>query len=156
MKKEPELNMIGAPVWWHHHGGKMRVEFLDLKKSALIISGSAAKVTISKSKQNEWFVDWEVIHGGASVPHPQESHGRAWLFSDNSLARAFGLSNDSDKTGEWIVERYGGNCASQGRYIRWMGFLNIPCPGTGHNGDPNVSILLQDEIVEAVAKLLGR
>ncbi len=56
--------------------------------------------------------------------------------------------------GSWLVGRYGGNSAVQSKFIRWGNFLNIPCPGTGHDGDPNVSIYVTDEIREAVRKLL--
>jgi hypothetical protein len=59
-----------------------------------------------------------------------------------------------EESGEWLLDRYGGDSAAQGFYIRWRNCLNIPCPGTGHDGDPNISVTLSDDIKEAVRQLL--
>jgi len=32
--------------------------------------------------------------------------------------------------------------------------LNIPCPGTGHDGDPNVSVYIEESIQRAIEQLL--
>lgn len=42
----------------------------------------------------------------------------------------------------------------QGAFIRYGNFLNIPSPGTGHDGDPNISILIDGPIRRAVRQLL--
>ena len=154
VSKDPELRWF-FPIWCHHHGSKMRVEKLDQEKHILIIAGSAAKVVITKAstlktKAEGWFVDWEVVQ---YVPYDEVVQGRR-QFSDEELAAAFGLTNDSGEFGQFIIDRFGGDSAEQGKYIRWREYLNIPCPGIGHDGDPNVSIHLRTEMKNVVRKLL--
>lgn len=154
-RRDPEIQLY-FPIWYHGHGRKMYVERFDRKNHTLIISGSAAKVVIKKASSvysdvKGWLVDWEVVQ---FRPYEEGVLGRTH-FDDDDLAAAFGLSDDSDEFGDWLIERYGADSAAQGKYIRWRDFLNIPCPGTGGNGDPNISIDLDDEIRNAVRQLLA-
>lgn len=149
----PELGMIGYPEWFHHHGTKMQVEKLDKDNHTLIIAGSAAHINMSPMFNADrinkgWYVDWEVVHSGDT-----KVNGRTFMTKED-LSAAFGLSDGSGRFGDWLIERFGADSANQHEYIRWGNFLNIPCPGTGHDGDPNVSIYLDDEIKEAVKGLL--
>jgi hypothetical protein len=148
-----QTNEIGFPTWWHHHGTKMNLKLLDSRKEILVIAGSAAEITIRKatSVKRGWFIDWKVIQ---SIPSETGTSGRVW-FSDDDLRCAFWLSVCSGKFGDWLIERYGADSAEQGKYIRRGIFLNIPCPGTGHDGDPNVSIMLDGKIKIAVYNLLN-
>ncbi len=144
-----------GPEWWHHHGIKMRLKSIDHQQKQLVISGSAATVIIRKAPsvnpqtKEGWFVDWEVEH---YVPYGIKAQGRCH-FTDEDLGIAFGLMV-SPIPDERIVDQYGIVSFRQGKYIRLNNFLNIPCPGTGHDGDPNVSIELDEEIREAILKLL--
>ena len=88
------------------------------------------------------------------APYKTGAKGRAW-FSEEDLKSAFGFSDKSGEYGYWLIERYGADVASQGKYIRWRDHLNIPCPGIGNDGDPNVSIYLDDDIKNAVRELLS-
>ena len=142
--------------WWHYHGLKMHVRQLDRESKRLDIAGSAAKAVIRRTSlvypdAKGWLVDWEVIQ---SCPYDEVVRGRR-QFNEDELAAAFGLTDNPGKHGQWLLERFGGDSAEQGQYIRSGNFLNIPCPGTGHDGDPNVSIYLDEEIKEAVRQLLG-
>ena len=152
--RKPNIHLY-HPDWCHHHGAKMVVVSLDPLNEILVIAGSAAKVTIQKAScvfpgKQGWFVDWEVVQ---CRPLEEGARGRV-LFSDADLAAAFGLSDRSGKFGGWLIARYGADVAEQGKYIRWQQFLNIPCPGTGHDGDPNVSIHIDGKIRDAVCQLL--
>ncbi len=143
----------GHPTWYHHHGDKMRVEKLDLQMPTLILSGSAARVVIGKEPSlnpKGWFVQWEVILYKLSE---EGAHGRVY-FEEKHIIAAFGLATHSGNSHDWLAKRYGADSAIQGKYIRWKTFLNIPCPGTGLDGDPNVSVRLDEEIKDAVRKLL--
>ncbi|KKQ36034.1 MAG: hypothetical protein US50_C0001G0036 [Candidatus Nomurabacteria bacterium GW2011_GWB1_37_5] len=149
----PELHPMGFPAWWHHHGTKMRVAYPAGNSEMLIIAGSAAKVIINKSPfgKKMWLIEWEVLQS-----QNEKVNGRV-IFTKDHLTDAFGITKTADLFGygaDSLIERFGGDCASQGRYIRWKNFLNIPCPGTGHDGDPNVSINIDDEIKKAVEKFL--
>lgn len=53
-----------------------------------------------------------------------------------------------------MIRRYGGTTADQGRFIRYNRFLNIPGPGTGHDGDSNISVEIRSEMQDAVAAFL--
>ncbi|MBI4119168.1 MAG: hypothetical protein HY452_02815 [Parcubacteria group bacterium] len=154
-RKDPQIRWC-YPIWCHHHGAKMRVSQFDQQNRILTISGSAARVTIRKASLvyrdvEGWFVDWKVIQ---LSPYRVGARGRS-QFNDEDLAAAFGLSENSGKFGDWLIEQFGADSAEQGKYIRWRNFLNIPCPGTGQDGDPNVSIHLDDEIRNAVQQLLS-
>jgi len=149
----PEISGVG-PIWWHHHGMKMHLVWFDKNKRKLMIIGSAAEVTIQPFLSNTkmgWSVRWKVIQ---NVPSDEISYGRR-TFSGEELAAAFGLTEDSGNYGEWLISRFGADSAEQGKYIRWHEFLNIPCPGTGHDGDPNVSIEIDEEIQKAIKELLA-
>lgn len=141
---------MGSPDWCHHHRSKMRLEATG--RDSLIISGSAAEVKISRLPDvtyGEWLVEWEIIQS------PHEKTSGNLIFSADELRAAFGLTEQSGLHGHWLIERYGGDSAAQGRYIRYKDYLNIPGPGTGHDGDPNVSIHLDGDIKEAILRLLS-
>ncbi|MFC1599111.1 hypothetical protein ACFL2U_03860 [Patescibacteria group bacterium] len=148
----PELGMFGQPNWCHHHCTKMRLnkEETDLENKKIIIEGSAAKLTITFHEElKRWLVSWEVIQS------QNEGAKGKMFFTDDMLKAAFGLQDHLEKLGsEWLTQRYGGTIACQHRFIRWQKYLNIPCPGTGHDGDPNISIQIDQEIMDAVAALL--
>ena len=147
LRREPKIN-AWYPIWWHHHGSKMRLASCDLNNLLLVIEGSAASVRISRRAVGPgWILKWEVRQSQID-----KVNGVIQTQTDR-LRAAFGLTDDTDESGDWLIYRYGAESASQGEYIRWERFLNIPCPGTGHDGDPNVSIEIDDEIREAVRKL---
>lgn len=154
-RKEPEFRLYG-PRWWHLHGNKMRVSEKeeDRTNKRLVIKGSAAQVVITRREdvkdRKEWLVDYQVTH----YVNTDFAQARVSM-GERELAAAFGI-NETD-SGEYpadILERFGGDSASQGTYIRYRKYLNIPGPGTGHDGDPNVSIEIDDEMKLGVSKLL--
>jgi hypothetical protein len=148
----PILGALAAPNWWHHHGTKMRVARLSLTRKTLKLVGSAASVwirCIAPRTKAPWRIDWQIVHGVDSGVN-----GRIWVDT-KSLQSAFGLSEESGTFGDGVIERSGADVAEQGEYVRYKDFLNIPCPGTGHDGDPNVSIRLDVDIKAAVMRLIG-
>jgi hypothetical protein len=165
---KPKLELFDKPIWWHHHGIKARVFRIG---SELILGSGAVQLIIGKPamlfRQNSsesraaCKVNW-IIHQSLVDRANGQTH-----IDVVSLEVAFGLSNAallSDKTSQWLLDQFGGTRASQGDFINYHGqyypeqvvYLNIPCPGTGHDGDPNISILVTDEIKEAVAEHLAR
>lgn len=145
-KFTPKLKEMGIPVWCHHHATKMRLVAVGIFNDMLMIQGNAAEVMIMRSG-NGWAVTWKVNHGGDSFVS-----GRT-LFSYDNLWKAF-FYNPVIADESFLLERFGGTAASQGKFIRWKEWLNIPGPGIGHDGDPNVSIKLDDEMKKAVEQLL--
>lgn len=143
---ENERDPMGKPIWWHHHGIKLSV--MTKVKNELILESSAAKLSISFLKKNHWEVCWEVGQVGG-----QGSEGTV-ILSSKELREAFDYGLTPVKAEDFLFTRYGATAGRQGKFIRTDRFLNIPCPGTGNDGDPNISILITTEIKEAVKKLL--
>ena len=149
-KKEPEIKLYGIPIWCHHHCGKMGIE--KTESSLLKLAGSAAFLEIVNptlfSGKRYCKVLWEILFA------VEEKVNGQVLFSDAHLRAAFGLSNEMKVSSDWLLEKYGGDVAAQGCFIRYQQFLNIPGPGTGNDGDPNISIENNEEMKNAIAALL--
>lgn len=154
--KRPAFNWTG-PDWWHHHGIKMLLRPEESTSQHLVIRGSAAELHLTSSallKQELiissplWRAWWKVRQS------PNEwSEGRVLMGLDTVRA-AFGFDDSSTPDSVWLIERYGGEAAAQGQFIRWKRYLNIPGPGTGNDGDPNISIELDKRIQQAVINLV--
>lgn len=150
--KIPELRM-GIPVWCHIHGSKMQITSISRENRSIRIAGSAASCLIRKasyvvSRTSGWFVDYEINHSVFG-----KINGCIEMNTQD-LKSAFGLSDESGEYGDQIIERYGADVANQGIYIRYKNFLNIPGPGTGNDGDANISIHLDEEIKNAIKEIL--
>ncbi len=142
---------MSYPNWCHMHGRKISISKLVLGKlRSLLLKSNAVILIISQEKDNLWSVFWEIIFA------PNSKVEGNILFTAKELKIAFGLSDDENsKSGQWLIDRYGADVAEQGKYIRRGDFLNIPGPGTGNDGDPNVSIHLDNEIKNAIRDLLA-
>ena len=148
----PKLS--GIRNWFHRHGSKMKVSTVSLVKPSITIASNAAKIIIKEAFERQpskrVVRNWEIFE---FTPYDEVVRGRR-LFSSEELAAAFCIAANSGDHGQQLIDRYGAHSAEQGLYIRWGNFLNIPCPGTGMDGDPNVSIFITDEIRDAVSNLL--
>ncbi|MFA4954483.1 MAG: hypothetical protein WC641_04180 [Patescibacteria group bacterium] len=143
--------MIGGcvPRWWHHHGGKLRIN--EANESKLVLSSSTAEVTIERSKGADYlkrfYVYWRIVHNSVSA----EVDAGCRVFKRKQLISAFGITEENgDAAHSPVAER-----EAPGFFVSLGDYLNIPGPGTGHDLDPNVSILIDDEMRQAVRKLLG-
>ena len=95
-----------------------------------------------------WYLEWVIIHSS------QERVDGKVMMSTDALKSAFVFADTTSRGSRWLIERYGGEVAEQGKFIRWKNFLNIPGPGTGQDGDPNISIFLDDVIKNSVFNLI--
>ena len=150
---QPKFSMFGLPVWHHHHSRKIDVEHVPESSNGNVVklSANATELVITSNLPNPGHtVEYVIKHGGSS-----ETHGRVWM-GQSDLCTAFCISNVcyADGGGQHLLDRFGGDVAVQGRYIRFGPCLNIPGPGTGHDGDPNISVYVTDEIQEAVRSFL--
>lgn len=147
-KKIPELAppLYEHPSWWHPRGAKMQVAPSEFD-GELLIQASAARVKISRDPEKQrWNVDWKIKHTKNCY-----SQGRT-EWQDDEFDGAFGLRDSEHFHGGHVLARFGGDSAEQGGYIRWKNFLNIPNPGTGHDYDPNVSVLLNQGLIDEAIK----
>jgi hypothetical protein len=138
------------PVWWHHHGDKF---CLDEEKTSfpdkrVILTASAATLTIEADGSDNWRINWTIVTYG-------KTSGSTTMTNRELLSAFTDTGKTADELSYWLISVYGGDYAAQGKCIRWKSFLNIPCPGTGHDGDPNVSILLDEDMAQAVVRLLS-
>ncbi len=148
----PKLRAVKAaqpcPSWQVSKGHKMTITSSGPRLGTLELRGSAAELKVSP-RERGWNVQWKIEHYNGRV----EGHVH---MDDSALRRAFGLEDGLGTFGATLADRTGTpiDAAEQGQFVRWGEFLNIPHPGTGLQGDPNISIELSDEIRTAVQDLL--
>jgi hypothetical protein len=142
------------PIWWHRHGIKIHVLECDPEKKFLMMGSKAAdlrfrQLFVRSLNEGRWLVEWCIRQS------PLESVHGTVLFTDRELALAFRLAAEMiPDESKHLASRYSADRAVQGKFIGKDEYLNIPCPGTGDNGDPNISLYNTNEIAEAVGKLL--
>lgn len=149
----------GPPPWFNSHGWKMSLRKPDRFNGGqcdlIIGNGVIAIVRITRvGKRPKYLVDWRIVHsGGLDTPY---TAGRIEI-NRTELVQMFRISDEvTEESDQWLIDQYGGTVATQAKFFRSGKYLNIPCPGTGHDGDPNVSIHVGDEIRNAVAFMLAR
>src|SRR3989344_773371 len=160
MKQFTEVRVPGtSQSWWSAKGIDMKVNGVVLERGkhtiVNIAIGSAASVSIFQCGSQRG--DFEVQY---HIKHCDGSHSAGNIIMDRAdLARAFGLVNGFghgfSHGGAALREMgYELDAASQGKYVRLGDYLNIPHPGTGLVGDPNVSVQIKAEMKSAVQSLL--
>ncbi len=161
MKQFTNISRPGtSPSWWSDKGVNMRVDgaILERGKPMLVnvAVGSAAKVFICQcdSRRGDFDVQYHINHCDGS------HSGGSIVMSRADLSRAFGLVNGFgtgfSHSGKGLLEKgYELDAAAQGKYVRLGDYLNIPHPGTGLVGDPNVSVQLTAEMKSIVQTLLA-
>lgn len=157
----PAKSRTKKPDWFHQKGYEMMAGDVD-GEGKLIIFGNSTPggIEIRTSDGEEFLLQWEICIpkiGGMR-------QGRQWLTRDQ-MVRAFctaGVANVSSEGGiplpehEVFLKRYQADCGLVGIFIRRGDFLNLPCPGTGDMGDPNISIFLSSELRKKVEMFLFR
>ncbi len=159
MKQFTEVRPGTSPSWWSAKGINMKVDGVVLERGkhpiVNIAIGSAARVSIFQCGSRRG--DFEVQY---HIEHCDGSHSAGNIIMDRAdLARAFGLINGFGQGfshgGAALREMgYELDAASQGKYVRLGDYLNIPHPGTGLVGDPNVSVEIKPEMKSAIQALL--
>jgi hypothetical protein len=143
IKRYPKFEK-GWPEWWNYNGAKMVLRSERSTEWSCVIANAAAEVIVVRNPLTGWEIDWEIKFEWPSFAKGQVNLGYY------ELRGAFGLENEVPGDSEWLVLRYGANSVIHGKYIRFERWLNIPGPGTGDDGDPNVSIEIDETILMAV------
>ncbi len=140
------------PNWWHGHGIKMAVGKLDLEEHTLHLNGGGGVISFKITRRGllngaGWCVLWALRH------EPESESFGSRVFNSAELRAAFHLVEETSPPSR-LALRFDADVAVQGKFIRCGQFLNIPGPGTGHDGDVNISIFVEDTIKEAVSRLI--
>lgn len=157
MAERQKRTTVLFPNWFYPKDCEMSVRSFRPRKRILVIGWGGHSLTIKpapieQGDPEEWEVSWEITL--ASLWSDEATRGLRRL-DINELCAAFRLSEDRDPVSDLpLIERYSATDGVEGKFIRFGQCLNIPCPGTGYLGDPNLSILVTDEIRDAVRKLL--
>jgi len=149
-QKEPEFGSSGlGPIWWHHHGIKVGMLQRKKREDPLEFTSGAASLKIVRDAGRGYLATWRIIHG------PSSSVTGSVFFSEKELKQAFGVTDDIVWQSEaGLIEQYGATTASAGVFIRFQKWLNIPCPGTGKDGDPNLSMKISEKIKKEVQRFM--
>lgn len=147
-ENKPEFGKTNlGPKWWHPHGIKM-VMRARAKREPLIIESGVARLEIKRSSGGGCMAKWRIVH-------ELSSHVDGEVFmTEKEFKQAFGLSGMTEDSGKEMLSEYGGTAASPGVFIRFEEWLNMPCPGTGHNGDPNISLKITHEIKKEAMRFI--
>ncbi len=133
----------GHPVWWNLHGYKLRL--VPGVSAKIILKATAAELYLYRTPSyDNYKVSWKIFYSRNELAQG------VVIMHEDVVASAFGLCDKVFSASQWLIDRYGGTAAAQGEFMRYGDFLNIPCPGTGHDGDPNISVFVSDDIREAV------
>ena len=137
------------PVWWNSIG-RLTYRVPDHIGTELTFTTQSAHLKISKAsrRKDEWDVRWIIFGTG------QRRVDGYLLLSQDELAAAFGLPHEKEVNNKGYAAKYGAEEAVQGRFIRQGPYLNIPCPGTGLKGDPNISVKIYNSMKERVASFI--
>jgi hypothetical protein len=146
-----------VPDWWSPKGFEMHLAYRDdqrivIERTILVknVRRSVARIEVERADGLGWIVVWRI-----DFPNGVEFSAGKRIMTDQDLAAAFGLDdyiapNSEEMAGVWDL-----SAAKQGCFVRQEEFLNIPCRGTGDDGDPNISLEITTEIKKAISALLS-
>lgn len=143
-----------VPCW---HIPKDNTFVVNISKSdTRIFSNTSVWIVIASIKNQKFRLGWK-----KTTPHGT-LEGNI-LLSEDQLKAAFGVCNQ-EEMGQMknldrcttMMSEYAADICCTGRFLRYTNFLNIPAPSTRFANDPNISILITDEIREAVRTLVER
>jgi len=161
---QPIINLY-YPNWWHGHGSKISSGPSESGQDFLIWRASAATLIIRwilVDDGHNWQIEWQIVWSA-------EAQVKGVIVIDlEKLKVMFGLQSHFTKSKDiqhanWLVAQVGGTTGRQGAFIRWDppwihtgSFLNIPHPGFGHDGDPNLSVSVDEEMRQAIATFINQ
>lgn len=143
------------PIWFCRDGLEMQLD--SSYTEGILIFGERSQLVIRTRNTDGtsicfWDLSWQIQENDQCYTKGTR------VFSKRDIEAAFGLIDYVQETPDchWIIRQYGGNSAAAGKFLRWKEFLNIPGPGTGRSGDPNLSIKINSVMQEGIRQLLSR
>lgn len=157
--RSPSTAPSNTPLWFNDNGHKITPQSLNMftpvDVDLLFGKGVTSYVGIKQvGKRPKYLVAWYLAHTGG-LDSPQTT-GRIEC-DPRELRKMFCLDDTmEDPDSNWLIHRYGGTTAVQGKFLRWGQYLTISGPGTGQNGDANISVFVSERIRDEVAIMLTR
>lgn len=132
------------PSWYHYNGVKISQIGINSANSptrkVLILGSKTVGIKIHRDPQGGYLIKYEIHH-----PSDTPTTWGKISMSEIEIQKAFGLSGKCNGEDEQQIP---------GKYIKHGRYLNIPGPGTGKDGDPNISIYLDEALVSNVRAFL--
>lgn len=150
--KRPEL-VRGKPNWWHPGGSN--INLVSVSENSINFASRFTKFSMIKEYDRHGLImEWQIysqVDNHSTLKHHYQGKMN---FDLPTAAAAFGLVDLCHSSSLWMIDLYGGSAARQGFFIRYGDYLTIPGPGTGRDGDANLSLLLDTEVKEWIVNLL--
>ena len=144
------------PNWFHPRGIKMILVLVgERDPNVVIIRSTAARLVIERlNKRAPWFtLTWHLEHSAEEYTDGRRTTNAEWLqamFLDPLSENVF------DRYHRHIAwaQHFGADVGQMGTFVRKGNYLNIPGPGIAQNGDPNISVEIDENMKRAIRALL--
>ncbi len=134
-----------VPSWFHPGGTVIKVHPSD-DTFVVTLRSKTVHVVIFRRK-TEYEPKWQI---NSHIAFSEDERAKVKVFfSTDHIIRAFALDVNGTKD---IIDRQ--KQFDIGYFVRQGRFLNIPCPGTGQDRDPNLSIEITNDIQGVIKKML--
>ena len=142
---------VDCPTWAHKSGDKMVIQGSPMPPYLHLESKSGfAELRINWQEDRRcWTLNWHLFDRGMTAV----SSGNREVTS-RELQAAFGLLEAVLPEDSLMNRRSGRDITLRGLFIRQGQWLNMPCPGTGLDGDPNITIFITHEIRREIRRIL--
>lgn len=150
------------PSWFHDYGKLVYPTFNPaFAGDRLRLTTRSTHITIRKSSRSGlWQVKWTIYRKNPHKLKEAEKdkvEGTVTLKTQELYLAFDSLLSEFENGGSdpEFTLRHSLTAGIQGKYARTGPFLNIPCMGTGKEGDPNASILISARISSALMSFLA-
>jgi hypothetical protein len=143
-----------TPPKWFHNLGRFVYRTSDRRDPfTLTFTSKSAHLKISKAHTSGlWKIRWIIYFGKRTGK--VEGH---LIFTEAELRTLFHLCRTEGDVCALDAEygiKWGAEIAAPGLFVRSKIFANVPGPGTGKDGDPNISFMITKIMKEKVEHLI--
>ena len=143
------------PIWWNRSGKGTYVVKGNIGGRSITVTNGVGHLIIYKpvvGTKKTYTVRWMIFGKGGKEVNAVDGYRQ---FTKEQILTAFGVSQGNPITDTVFAEKHDAVCGIPGLFIRKLGYLNVPCPGTGIDGDPNLSAFISLSVGEDVRRFLS-
>lgn len=148
-------SLLPSPSWFNTKGMKMKLDAQGEGLGPISISSTAAKFKLQAYFRHIrlfYVAEWRVNFGsgwiGGGVNMSQQMLEHAFALADYPLV----LPHEMEKFAQAERRKHQAEVIYPNQFIRTGRFLNFPGPANGLSDHPSISILLDEQMVEAVER----